>query len=204
MDIGILLFLSGILAGAMNAVAGGGSFVSFPVLLSVGISPVTANASNTVALLPGSLAGAWQYREYAGNLQGISLTKMILLTLGGGGVGALLLLYTTASQFTKFIPWLLLVSSLTFAFGKQLGHYIRKTRQISRTTVMTGQFILGIYGGYFGGAVGIMMMAVWNIFGMTDIKQINANKNLLVAAANAVAAVLFSLPVKLPGMKQLY
>ncbi len=197
MDIGILLFLSGILAGSMNAMAGGGSFVTFPALLSVGISPVVANASNTVALLPGSLAGAWQYREYASNLQGISLTKMVMLTLAGGGIGALLLLYTPPSKFTIFIPWLLLLSSLTFAFGRRLGNYIRKTRRISPATVITGQFLLGIYGGYFGGAVGIMMMAVWNIFGMTDIKQVNANKNLLVAAANAVAAILFIIAGKI-------
>ncbi|WP_114792499.1 sulfite exporter TauE/SafE family protein [Niabella yanshanensis] len=197
MEVSLLLFASGLLAGAMNAIAGGGSFVSFPVLLSTGMPPVTANASNTVALLPGSLAGAWQYRAYAGNLRGISLIKMILLTTIGGGAGALLLLYTPPSKFTIFIPWLLLISSLTFAFGRRLGNYIRKKQQINQATVITGQFLLGIYGGYFGGAVGIMMMAVWNIFGMTDIKQINANKNLLVAAANAVAAILFIIAGKI-------
>lgn len=120
-----------------------------------------------------------------------------MLTTTGGGVGALLLLYTPPSKFTIFIPWLLLISSLTFAFGKRLGNHIRKTRQISQATVITGQFLPGIYGGYFGGAVGIMMMAVWNIFGMTDIKRINANKNLLVAAANAVAAILFIIAGKI-------
>jgi uncharacterized protein len=187
----LLLIAAGSLAGTMNAVAGGGSFVTFPVLLSVGLSPITANASSTVALFPGSLTGSWEYREHIRSFAGIPLWQMCMLTLLGGALGAALLLVTSVSQFIKLVPWLLLTGTLAFAFGRQLGNWLRKRVRIGKVTVLSGQFILGIYGGYFGGAVGIMMMAVWSLFGMNDIKHINANKNLLVAVANAIAVGIF-------------
>lgn len=191
MDIFILLFLVGLLAGAMNAVAGGGSFITFPALIYAGLPPITANASSTVALFPGSVTGSWEYREYIHPFEGISMRWMIAVTFLGGCAGAVLLLQTPASNFYVMVPWLLLIGSTTFAFGKQAGLLLRKRIKITGTTVLVTQFFLGIYGGYFGGAVGIMMMALWNIFGMNDIKNINANKNLLVTVANTIAVILF-------------
>lgn len=175
----------------MNAAAGGGSFITFPALVYAGVPPVSANASSTVALFPASLASAWEFREYVRPFPRVSMWSMIVLTLIGGAAGALLLLYTPASEFKKIIPWLLLIGSLTFAFGKSAGEYLRSKFKIGGVLVLSGQFLLGIYGGYFGGAVGIMMMAVWSLFGLTDIKVINANKALFVGVANFIAVILF-------------
>jgi len=187
----VLLFCAGFLASSLNAAAGGGSFVSFPALISAGISPLIANTSSTVALLPGSLASAWAYRSNIRPFELVSMRAMILLTFIGGGVGALLLLYTPAADFNTLVPWLLLTGSLAFAFGRQLGDLLRRKFRIGPVFVLSWQFLLGIYGGYFGGAVGIMMLAVWSVFGLTDIRHMNANRTMLVALANTIAVVLF-------------
>src|ERR1700744_6160784 len=107
----IALFLVGLLAGAINAVAGGGSFITFPALVYSGVPSIQANASSTVALLPGSMASAWKFREYIQPFPGVSMTTMVVLTLAGGCSGALLLLYTPSTSFDKLIPWLLLIGS---------------------------------------------------------------------------------------------
>jgi len=187
----IFLLIAGLLAGAMNAAAGGGSFITFPALVYAGVPPIQANASSTVALFPASLTSAWEFKEYIRPFAGVSLTAMILLTLAGGFTGALLLLYTPSGSFNHFVPWLLLTGSLAFAFGKQAGDWLRERVKIGSGVILAGQFLLGIYGGYFGGAVGIMMMAVWALFGLSGIKTINANKTLFVGIANATAVLLF-------------
>lgn len=203
MDVFFLLAGAGLLAGAMNAVAGGGSFLTFPAMLYAGVPPIMANASSTVALYPGSLAGAWEYRAFLKPLDKVPMQGMILTTFVGGCLGAWLLLNTPSANFSQMVPWLLLIGSVVFAFGKDLGMFLKKRVVIGRTTVLFVQFLLGIYGGFFRGAVGIMMMAVWNVFGMTDIKNINANKNLLVAVANTVAVVLFIMAGKVSWQETL-
>lgn len=187
----IVLFLIGLIAGALNAAAGGGSFITFPAFIYAGVPPIQANASSTVALFPGSLASAWKFREYIQPFPNISIKAMLILTLLGGCAGGLLLLYTPSAGFNLIVPWLLLLGSLAFAFGKQMGYWLRKKIHIGSGLVLGAQFILGIYGGYFGGAVGIMMMAVWSLFGLSDIKVINANKTLFTGIANAAAVILF-------------
>lgn len=187
----ILLFFVGLVAGAMNAAAGGGSFITFPALIFAGVPPVAANASSTVALFPGSLASAWKFKEYIRPFPDISMTIMVVLTAMGGIAGGLLLLYTPSASFNQIVPWLLLTGSLAFAFGRQLGNKLRQHVRIGPGVIFAGQLLLGIYGGYFGGAVGIMMMAVWSLFGLSDMMVINANKTLLVGIANVMAVVLF-------------
>lgn len=187
----LLIFCAGFVAGALNAAAGGGSFITFPALVYAGVSPIQANASSTVALFPASLTSAWEFRKYIQPFSGVSLASMMILTFLGGGVGALLLLFTTSDSFNNLVPWLLLIGSLAFAFGKHVGSWLRKRIHIGPWLVLFCQFLLGIYGGYFGGAVGIMMMSVWALFGLSDIKVINANKTLFVGVANAIAIIMF-------------
>jgi uncharacterized membrane protein YfcA len=187
----LLLFLAGLIGGAMNAAAGGGSFVSFPVMVYTGIPPVNANASSTVALLPGSAVSAWNMREYIKAFPGVSMLAVVIITLIGGCAGALLLLYTSAASFNAMVPWLLLVGSLAFGFGKRCGEWLRTKVRVGVAFVLSAQLLLGIYGGYFGGAVGIMMLAIWTLFGLTDIRMVNANKNMLVGSANAMAVIIF-------------
>jgi len=188
----LIVFFAGLIAGAMNAAAGGGSFVSVPALIFVGIPSVSANMSSTIALYPGSLTSGWAYRKNFQPILNASLKAMFLATLTGGFVGAILLLLTPSSAFDKIIPWLLLVGSLAFAFGPWIGKRLHRHWRSNTAFVLVAQFVLGVYGGYFGGAVGIMMMAVWSVLGLTDIRAMNAVKVVLVAAANTIAVLCFA------------
>ena len=192
MDSMILTFSAGLLAGAMNALAGGGSFVTLPAMIAAGVPPVQANASSTVALFPGGLASAWAYRDGLQPVGGVPLRPMLATTLCGGLAGALLLLRTSPAAFTFVLPWLLLLASIALAFGRRLGAALRARWQVGAPAVLVLQFALGVYGGYFGGAVGIMMMAMWGLIDKRDLKKLNAPRTLLVSAANAVAVAAFA------------
>ena len=126
------LVLAGLLAGTMNAVAGGGSFVSFPVMVLVGLPPIAANATSTVALFPGTMASTWAYRDDLRGVAGIGLKVLLPISLAGGLVGAILLLVTPGGAFDLVIPWLLLLATLTFAGGRHLGDWLRRYVRIGR------------------------------------------------------------------------
>jgi uncharacterized membrane protein YfcA len=189
----LLLAGAGLLAGAMNALAGGGSFVTLPVLIALGVPSVIANASSTVALYPGGLASAVTYHERPGTVCGVALRILLLVTLAGGLAGSLLLLWTPSAAFDLALPWLLLVATAALAFGRRLGAALQGRLRAPQGVVLALQFALGIYGGYFGGAVGLMMVAVWSLLGENDIKALNAPRTLLVSAANTVAVLVFIL-----------
>jgi uncharacterized membrane protein YfcA len=187
----LLLAGAGLLAGTMNALAGGGTFVTLPAFIAAGVPSVSANASSTVALFPGSLASAWAYRDRLGPVgEGVSLRVMLLISVVGGAAGALLLLATPSATFDRVVPWLLLVGTVAFAFGRQAGAALRRFVRIGPAALVVAQVLLSVYGGYFGGGVGIMMMAVWSLLGFIDFHAVNAAKVLLVGVTNA-AAVLF-------------
>lgn len=183
--------VAGLLAGVMNALAGGGSFVTLPAMIAVGIPSVVANTSSTVALYPAQLTTAWSYRDGLGPIGPVSLKVLLAATLIGGAVGAALLLLTSSDTFNYALPWLLLVASVVLGFGRQLGEALRRRWHINATAVIVIQLLLGVYGGYFGGAVGLMMMAVWGLLDDRTLKSFNAPRTLLVGAANTVAVVIF-------------
>jgi uncharacterized protein len=187
----ILVFSAGILAGSMNALAGGGSFVTLPALIAVGVPPVQANTSSTVALFPGGLASAWAYRDGLRPVGAVSLRALLMATLCGGLFGAFLLLRTSSAAFTFLLPWLLLLASTALAFGRRFGEALRARWHIPARAVLAIQFALGGYGGYFGGAVGIMMIAMWGLLDSCDLKRLNATRTLMVSAANVVAVLAF-------------
>ena len=187
----LLLFGAGLLAGTMNAAAGGGSFVTLPSLVFAGIPSVAANATSTVALFPGTLASAYAYRHDAKPFGHVSMRVMLAVMIAGGFTGAMLLLYTPSRTFDRIIPWLLLFGSLVFTFGPRVNAWLRKFVHIGPKTVVVVQFFLGTYAGYFGGAVGIMMMAAWSLLGVTDIRAMSAVRMTLVGAANSIAVVIF-------------
>jgi uncharacterized protein len=191
MNADLSLAAAGFLAGAMNALAGGGSFVTLPALIAAGVPSVLANASSTVALYPAGIASAWTYRSGLRPLEGIALGPMLGLTLVGGVLGSLLLLLTPVQAFDALIPWLLLLAFLALAFGRRAGERLRQKIRLGPKPVLALQFLLGVYGGYFGGAVGIMMMAVWSLFEGSDLKRFNPLRTVLVTAANTVAVVSF-------------
>jgi uncharacterized protein len=197
--VGTVLFLfgAGLLAGAMNALAGGGSFVTLPALIAVGVPSVSANASSTVALYPGGIASARIYREGRGALWGaprtvcgVGMGRLLAVTLAGGLAGSVLLLRTPAASFDRILPWLLLAASLALAFARRIGAAAR-ARRAPAWLVLALQFGLGVYGGYFGGAVGLMMVAAWSLMGERDIKALNGPRTLLVSAANTIAVLAF-------------
>jgi len=186
-----MVFGGGLLAGAMNALAGGGSFVTLPVLIAAGLPSVQANASSTVALFPGGLASAWTYRDGLRPVGKVRLQVLLPITLLGGMGGAFLLLRTAARTFDHLLPWLLLLATLALTFGRPLGEALRRRWNIRPWAVLMAQFVLGIYGGYFGGAVGIMMMAVWGLLDSCELKALNPPRTLLVSAANLMAVATF-------------
>jgi hypothetical protein len=186
-----LLGGAGLAAGAMNALAGGGTFVSLPAMIAAGVPSVRANASSTVALLPGSAASVWAYREGLNPVGPVSLRSMLVVTLAGGSTGAVLLLKTPSSAFDLMLPWLLLFATLALTFGRGMGEWLRRRWRMKAGPVLAIQFALGVYGGYFGGAVGLMMLAVWGLVTGDDIKTLNAPRTLLVSAANSMAVIIF-------------
>lgn len=188
----VLVTCAGIFAGAMNAMAGGGSFVTLPTFIAVGVPSVQANATSTIALYPGGVASAWVYRDGLTRVCGVPLLPTLLATLVGGLVGALLLLLTPGSVFDHVLPWLLLAATLALAFGSRVGPAVRARFRASVVTIVLIQFVLGVYGGYFGGAVGLMMMATWCLLDGADVKALNAPRTLLVTAANTVAVLCFA------------
>ena len=175
----------------MNALAGAGSFVTLPALMAVGVPPGQANASNTVGLFPGTAASAWAYRDGLGPIGAVKLRPLLSHDHRRRWRRALLLLWTPSTTFEFVIPWLLLIATLSLCFGRQLGDWLRRRWRIRPSTVLLVQWVLGIYGGYFGGAVGLMMMAVWSLMGDRDLKSLNAPRTLLVTAANAMAVIIF-------------
>ena len=187
----IVLGGAGVLAGTMNALAGGGSFVTLPALIAAGVPSVNANTSSTVALFPGQLASTWTYRDGLGPIGPVALRSLVVVTFVGGAIGAVLLLLTPIKTFDFVLPWLMAVATVALVFGARLGELLRRRWHIGVPAVLVAQFGLGIYGGYFGGGVGIMMMAVWSLLTDRTLKSFNAPRTFLVSAANAVAVLIF-------------
>jgi len=182
---------AGLLAGMMNALAGGGSFLSLPALIAAGIPSVNANTSSTVALFPGQLASSWTYRDGLGPIGSVALRSLVLVTFIGGAIGAVLLLLTPVKTFDLVLPWLMAIATVALISGARLGELLRRRWHIGVPAVLIAQFGLGIYGGYFGGGVGIMMMAVWSLLTDRTLKSFNAPRTFLVCAANTVAVLIF-------------
>jgi uncharacterized protein len=188
----LLLAAAGLLAGAMNAIAGGGSFVTFPALVFVGIPAIAANASSTVALFPGTVASTWAYRRNIGGVQMLRQRGLLPTTIAGGFAGALLLLATPARAFDLVIPWLLLLATITFVVGPRIGAALHRAERVGTLPLLAAQFLISLYGGYFGGAVGLMMMAAWTLLtASADLKAMAPARTLLVSAANGAAVLLF-------------
>lgn len=191
----IFLFFAGALGGAINAVAGGGSFIAFPALLFTGVPPVEANATNTFALWVGVTASGGAYR----NRLSISKRVIVPLLVGsifGGLAGAFLLIKTPGQTFLRVLPWLMLGATLLFAFGKHLtGRIAADISDEASSGAIAGaaifELLVAIYGGYFGGGMGIMNLAMLSAMGMTDIHAMNALKVVLGSVINGVATVTF-------------
>jgi uncharacterized membrane protein YfcA len=197
-ELAIFLFLASATGGALNAVAGGGSFLTLPALIYAGVPPVAANATSTMALWPGSLSAAWAYRREAA-LVSRWLARLALVSLAGGLLGAMLLVRTSDSSFLRLLPWLMLVAAVTFTFGGAATQRLRRSGPGTFGSLggdptlwtLLLQLVIATYGGYFGGGMGIMMLAVFAVTGMTDMHAMNGLKSLLAVAINGVALLEF-------------
>ena len=194
----LLLCLAALAAGVMNSIAGGGTLLTFPALLAAGISPVVANATSTVALVPGSLSGAWGYRSEIRHL-GRWTRLLILPSVAGGVVGSLLVLYLDESYFKAVVPCLILAATMLFLFQPAIARWAGIAKEHAPPSsgavfgVLFFQFLVSVYGGYFGAGIGILMLSSLGLMGVGDIHRLNALKTLLAACINGLSVVIFIL-----------
>ncbi|WP_181764749.1 sulfite exporter TauE/SafE family protein [Streptomyces albidus (ex Kaewkla and Franco 2022)] len=191
----LLVLLAGVAAGALNAVGGGGTFVALPALVAFGLPPVTANAVSRIALVPGAVASTWVYRRELTPVGTTSTKSLTVVSVIGGGIGAVLLLALPASSFDAAAPWLLAFATVVLAFGRRLsqalGTALGRSVHLSPRAVLIGQCLIAVYGGYFGGAVGILMMALWSVGVGLDPAAGNPMRVAQLAAIFLSATVLF-------------
>ncbi|MCG5238551.1 sulfite exporter TauE/SafE family protein [Azospirillum doebereinerae] len=188
----LLLLAAAFLAGAMNAVAGGGSFLTLPALIYAGVPPVAANATGTVALLPGYASGVYGYRQDLAPVGDLGLPLLASVSLVGGLAGAGLLLVTPDAVFRDIVPWLLLAATGLFAFGGVLAARLRAVGLHGRGALLATLFVVSVYGGYFNGGLGILLLAQLSLFGMTDLNAMNGLKNLFSAVLTAIAVAAYA------------
>ncbi|HEY3288716.1 MAG TPA: sulfite exporter TauE/SafE family protein [Anaerolineae bacterium] len=191
----IVLFVAAVIGGGINSMAGGGSLITFPSLIAFGVSPVMANASNTAALLPGSISSAIAYRSELPSQRKTLLTLAIPSALGG--LAGAVALIAAPEIFGKIVPFLVLFATLLFA-GKNLMNRLTKVDTTEKPITWAGgvwgvafQFMVATYGGYFGAGIGILMLASLSIMGMHNIHRMNALKTVLAAVINGVALIYF-------------
>jgi hypothetical protein len=179
-------------AGAMNAMAGGGSFLTLPALVYAGVPPVAANATGTAALLPGYASSAYGFRRDIRPVAGIGVGRLAAVSLAGGLAGAALLLLTPDGVFRAVVPWLLLAATALFAFGGRLSAGLRRLGAGGRGATLAGLLAVSVYGGYFNGGLGILLLAQLGLSGLSDLNAMNGLKSLLSAVLTAVAVAAYA------------
>jgi uncharacterized protein len=186
----ILLAIVGIWAGVQNALAGGGSFVTLGVLILAGLEPRAANITSTIALFPGQVATGYAGSQLATGAERLSLRALVLISLAGGIFGAMLLLLTPPVFFAALVPWLVSFATAVFFWGSFVRKASAGTLPLRRHAAAAAQFAIAVYGGYFGGGIGFLMMAVLTVAGL-PVRNAAATKNVLAAVMNASAVAIF-------------
>ncbi|MFD2230976.1 sulfite exporter TauE/SafE family protein [Alkalimarinus sediminis] len=195
-----IVALAGFLGGMLNAVAGGGSFITLPALIWVGVPPIAANTTGTAALLPGYLASAWRFRRDIEYPMGLSLWPVIVIAILGGCIGAITLLLTSDQLFSVLIPWLILLSTTAFIVGPKLINMRGFTPDRATQSDSTQQsfvnavalLIICIYGGYFNGGMGIILLAAFGLMGQSNLLGMNGLKNIVSALLTVIAVMVYA------------
>lgn len=188
----VLLLLAALLAGGANALAGGGTFLVFPALLLAGVAPVKANATASLVVVPGAIASAWVYRRTIAGLSPGFAVRIVTVSLAGSAAGSLLLLSTPNSTFSNLVPWLLLIAAAVFTVAPRLRAAAAKSAGLkSMTALLGGQFVISVYGGYFGAGMGVLMIALFLIASRMSVQDANGVRLLCGSAINVLAVVLF-------------
>lgn len=186
-----LIGLVGVFAGMQNTLAGGGSFVTFPALVLAGLNPLAANITSTIALFPSQINMAWTGRSLADGVGPLRFRTLVIISLAGGVAGALLLLYTPTSFFARLVPWLMLFATAVFTWGSFRSKPLNAAAGMPAWLLMTIQGAISIYGGYFGGGIGFLMLAALTIAGQA-VRTSIGTKNVLAMAMNASAVGIFA------------
>jgi hypothetical protein len=190
-------FLAAFLAGAINSVAGGGTMISFPVLVALGLPPIVANATNTVGIWPGSLGSIWGFRKELGRVPR-QMLWLLVPALVGGATGAVLLRLTPSQVFDRLVPWLILFATTLFILQAPIQKKLRSAEAaraagpVWMATAIGVQVLVAVYGGYFGAGMSIMMLSILGIIGMTDILEMSAMTSLLALGINGIAGLIFA------------
>lgn len=185
-----LILIAGVWAGLQNSLAGGGSFITLPMLIVSGMSPLAANITSTVALFPGQITSGWAGRQLVTGAGKLPFWALFLVSILGGALGGVLLLNTPSSIFARLVPWLVLFATAVFAWGSFFRKAQDTHRHLNAAGAACAQFGIAIYGGYFGGGIGILMLAALTMAGLPT-RNAGATKNALAGVMNASAVVLF-------------
>lgn len=186
----LILFIAAFCAGVQNALAGGGSFLTFPALMLTGLDARAANITSTVALFPGQITTGFAGRKNVSDLPQLSFKALFIISLIGGVFGAILLLVTPVAVFEFLVPWLVLFATFVFLWGSFFRKKQENSKQLGPVHALFVQFGISIYGGYFGGGIGILMLAALTIAGL-DVRKAGATKNVLAGVMNASAVLIF-------------
>ena len=185
----LLLFLASVWAGTQNALAGGGSFLTLPSLMLTGMDARAANITSTLALFPAQIATGWTGRKSVEGAAGLPFRVLVIISLIGGALGAILLLVTPPSFFARMVPWLVLFATVVFAWGS-FGPKRPGAGHLGHVAAAGAQFCIAVYGGYFGGGIGFLMLAALTAAGVM-MRAAAATKNVLAAVMNASAVLIF-------------
>ena len=189
----LVIIAAGFGAGVINSIAGGGTFLTFPALVWAGIPPIAANATSTLAVLPGYFSAAVGYKEDLKRIDPTDLKKAVIVSLIGGLAGGILLLVSDEALFALIIPFLLLAATLIFTFQSKILDWIKSTDRKVAAFGIVGLLAVSTYGGYFNGGLGIIMLALFSLWGMTDLAAMNGLKTVLSVVISAISALAFAL-----------
>jgi uncharacterized protein len=187
----LVLIVAGFLAGIINALAGGGGLIAFPAMIFAGLDPITANASSAVALFPGGWMSAWAYRRNILGITEVPVRMAIVMSVTGALIGALLLLFTPSRFFAQLVPWLMLFATALFAIGSVAPLHVMQRVKLGPVSGMAALFLTAIYGGYFGGGIGFLMLSAFTLYGMRDINAMNGLKVILVGMMTVTSIIAF-------------
>lgn len=186
------LILAAFGAGVLNTIAGGGTFLTFPALVFTGVPPVAANATSAVAVFPGYLSGALGFRNEISSFERKTLLRLTFVTLAGGLTGSLLLLVSSNAAFARIVPFLLLAATLAFLFGDPIRAWAERHSRAITPFGPAGLFAASVYGGYFNGGLGILLLALFSLWGMTDIHRMNGLKTGLSFVLSTISVATFA------------
>ena len=189
----LILLLAALVGGAANALAGGGTFLVFPALLLAGVASVKANATSSLIMMPGGVASAWVYRRTLDGQSPRQIGQLVAVSLAGSGAGSVLLLSTPNRTFSDLVPWLLLIAAAVFTLAPWLrAAAARSAGNKSVLILFTGQFAIGVYGGYFGAGMGVLMIALFLVASGMAVQAANGIRLVCGTAINVLAIILFA------------